>query len=103
MSQLFINNEPWIWIAGLILFLSAYSLLTVWIVNKKKNTSQLVSFYMALKMIKMLIFVSVLLIYQLTVKIETVRFVIVAIVLYLIYLLIDTFFLTHKEKKWKKE
>ena len=102
MSQLFINNEPWIWIAGLILFLSAYSLLTVWIVNKKKNTSQLVSFYMALKMIKMLIFVSVLLIYQLTVKIETVRFVIVAIVFYFIYLLIDTFFLTHKEKKWKK-
>ena len=103
MSQLFINKEPWIWLAGLILFLSAYGFLTVWMIKKKKNSPQLVSLYMALKMIRMLIFVSVLLVYQLTVKIETTCFVIVAIVLYLIYLLIDTFFLTHKEKKWKKE
>ena len=103
MSQLFINKEPWIWLAGLILFFSAYSFLTIWVVNKKKNTSQLVSIYMALKMIRMLIFVSVLLVYKLTVNIETTRFVIVSIVFYFIYLLIDTFFLTHKEKKWKKE
>ncbi|GHT74275.1 hypothetical protein AGMMS50262_06920 [Bacteroidia bacterium] len=104
MSGLFAHKEPWIWLAGVVVFLSAYALLTVWLVNKAKNRQgQLVSLYMALKIVKLLLFVSVLLAYRLMINIETVRFTIITIVLYLIYLLMDTFFLTYKERKWKEK
>ena len=106
MSDLFTSNEPWVWLTGLFLFLLAYGLSTVFIVRKKKKTAgpqQLVSLYMALKVVRLLIFIGVILVYMLAVKIETKRFVLVAVALYVLYLLFDTLYLTYSEKRLKKK
>jgi hypothetical protein len=103
--NIFSDIEPWIWLAGLFLFLSMYAVSTVIIVNKRKKTAsagQLASLYMALKTIRFLLFTGAVLAYMLTVKIETRRFVLAAVALYFVYLLLDTLFLTVTEKRLKR-
>jgi hypothetical protein len=104
--NLFENIEPWIGLAGLFLFLLVYAVLTVAIVNGKKRTvsaGRLASIYMALKTGRILLFAGAVLAYVSIVKIEVKRFVLAAAVLYLIYLLLDTLFLTATEKRLKKK
>jgi hypothetical protein len=95
-----------VYVFELCLFLFAYELSTIFILNKKiKTTSpkRVVSLYMLLKGVKLLLFLAVLVFYMLAVKIETKRFVLVAVAIYFIYLLWDTWFLTSTEKKLKKK
>ncbi|GHT50581.1 hypothetical protein FACS189440_18240 [Bacteroidia bacterium] len=76
------------------------------IVNKKIKTvspKQVVSLYMLLKGGKLFLFLAGMVVYMLTVKIETKRFVLVSVAIYFIYLLWDTWFLTSTEKKLKKK
>jgi cell division protein FtsW (lipid II flippase) len=106
MNFLFTHIEPWIWLAGLLLFLTVYAVATVMIVNKKKKTAsarQLTTLYMALKTARLLVFLGIIFTYLLVVKIEFKRFALTAIVLYLIYLLLDTLFLSFIEKRLKKK
>jgi hypothetical protein len=103
--NIFTHIEPWIWLAGIFLFLLLYAGLTVAVVNKKKRSvsaGRLASVYMALKVFRLLIFIGIVLTYMLTVKIEIKRFVLAAVVLYFVYLLFDTWFLTYSEKRLKK-
>ena len=105
MNFLFNHIEPWIWLAALFSFLGAYAASTVVIVNKKKKTAtpqQITVLYMALKTVRLLIFLGIVLAYVLIVKIEFKRFALAAIAMYLIYLLFDTIFLTFTEKRSKK-
>ncbi|MDR0541989.1 MAG: hypothetical protein LBH19_07220 [Dysgonamonadaceae bacterium] len=102
----FTNIEPWVWLAGLFIFLLMYAVSTVFIVNKKKKTAsagQLASVYMALKAVRLLVFTGTVLVYILTVKMETKRFVLAAVAIYFVYLLLDTLFLTVTEKRLKKK
>ena len=110
MNFLFTNIEPWIWLAALFTFLVLYAVLTVFIINKfvknkKKSLTnqQITMLYMALKVVRLLIFIGIVLVYMLVVKIESKRFALVAIVIYLIYLLFDTLFLSFTEKQMKKK
>ncbi|GHT89150.1 hypothetical protein FACS189474_5560 [Bacteroidia bacterium] len=105
-DKLFVESTPYYYLAGMILFLFAYELSTIIIVNKKTKTAsprQVVSLYMLLKGTKIFLFLAGLVVYMLTVKIETKRFVLVAVAIYFIYLLWDTWFLTFTEKKLKKK
>ncbi|MDR1526651.1 MAG: hypothetical protein LBS46_03145 [Dysgonamonadaceae bacterium] len=105
MNDLFTNREPWIGLAGLFLFLLIYAVLTVTIVNKKKKTAsagRLASIYMALKTARILLYSGAVLVYVSVVKIEVKRFVLAAVIMYLVYLLLDTLFLTATEKRLKK-
>ena len=106
MNFLFTHIESWIWLAGLFAFLVAYAVSTVMIVNKKKKTAtarQLTTLYMALKTIRLLVFLGIIFAYWRVVKIEVERFALTAIVLYLVYLLLDTLFLTFTEKRLKRK
>ncbi|MDR2682954.1 MAG: hypothetical protein LBB64_03680, partial [Dysgonamonadaceae bacterium] len=99
-------SEPWIWLAGLFLFLLIYAVATILIVNKQKRTAsagRLASVYLALKTVRILLFLGALLVYLTVVKIEVKRFVPAALVLYMVYLLLDTLFLTTTEKRLKKK
>ncbi|MCL1937066.1 MAG: hypothetical protein FWF52_01555 [Candidatus Azobacteroides sp.] len=104
-EKLFSENIPYYWIAGMIVFLFFYGFRSIIIVNKKAgvaNPRQMVSLYMMLKGVKIFLFFAALLIYMLGVKIEVKRFVLAATILYLIYLLLDVFFLVSVEKNLKK-
>ena len=106
MNFLFTHIEPWIWLTALFSFLLTYAVATVIIVNKKKKTAtpqQITMLYMVLKTVRLLLFLSIVLAYVLIVKIEFKRFALVAIIMYLIYLLLDTIFLTFTEKRSKKK
>ena len=106
MSVLFTHIEPWIWLAALLVFLLAYAASTVVIINKKKKTAtaqQITMLYMALKAVRMLIFIGIVLVYLLVVKIEAKWFAMGAIALYFIYLVFDTLFLSFTEKQMKKK
>ena len=106
MNFLFTHIEPWIWLAALFAFLLAYAVATVIIVNKKRKTAtagRITMLYMALKVVRLLIFLSIVLAYVLIVKIEFKRFVVVAMMMYLVYLLLDTLFLTFTKKRSKKK
>jgi hypothetical protein len=104
-DKLFVESIPCYYLTGMVLFLFAYELSTIIIVKKKMKTAnprQIVSIYMLLKGGKLFLFLAGLVIYMLAVKIETKRFVLVAVAIYFIYLLFDTLFLTSTEKKLKK-
>jgi hypothetical protein len=97
---------PYIGTAVVVAFLFLYEVFTILFVEKKTKTAnprQIVSLYMLLKGVKLLVFLAVLVFYMLAVKIETKRFVLVAVAIYFIYLLWDTWFLTSTEKKLKKK
>lgn len=103
--MIFTNIETWYWLAGVFLFFAAYSLTSIYIVHKKKFTTtpqQLLSLYMALKLAKIFLLLVFLLVYKLAVSIETKRFVIASGILYGVFLIIDTLYLTSVEKKLKK-
>jgi cell division protein FtsW (lipid II flippase) len=106
MNFLFTHIEPWIWLTVLFSFLVAYAVSTVVIINKKKKTTsarQLTTLYMVLKAVRLLVFIGIVFAYLLIVKIEAKRFALVAIALYLVYLLLDTLFLAFTEKRLKKK
>ena len=106
MNFLFAHIEPQIWLAALFAFLLVYAVTTVVIVNKKTrtaNASQLTTTYLALKVVRLLLFIGVILTYLLVVKIEVKRFVLAATTLYFVYILLDTLFLLLTEKRLKKK
>jgi hypothetical protein len=90
------------WTIGAIGFFALYELATICITNKKKNTipsaRQSINLLLGLKIGKMLLSLFFVLIYAVAVKIEMKRFVAVFLVLYLIYLLFNTLYLTRREK-----
>lgn len=105
-NRVFTNESLLFWTIGIISFLFVYELLTIIVVNKKSRESQpkqLVMLYMFLKGAKIFLFVAILIVYMLTVKVETKRFILVAVALYFIYLLLDTLFLSWVEKRLKIE
>ena len=100
----FTNIEPWIWLTILFSFLVAYAASTVVIINKKKKTAtakQITLIYMALRAVRLLVFLAIIMVYMVVVKIEVKRFALVAIAMYLLYLLLDTLFLSITEKRLK--
>lgn len=102
---LFVSSTPVIWCFAIIVLLAIYEATAIRLVHKKINGSrpqQVVNLYMALKTIKILLFVGTIMIYALAVKVETKRFVLVAVVVYLIYLLLDTLSLSSIEKRKKR-
>lgn len=105
-NQFFTNESLLFWTTGTISFLFLYELITIIIVNKQAKVArpqQLVTLYMFLKGTKIFLFLGTLIIYMLAVKVETKRFVLVAVALYFIYLLLDTLFLSWVEKGIKIE
>ena len=94
------------WTMGVLLFLFFYGIISIFVISKKIQTAssrQVVSLYMLLKGGKIFIFLSIVMTYALAIKVETKRFVLLAVALYFIYLLLDTLFLTKVEKKLKNE
>ncbi|MDR0833839.1 MAG: hypothetical protein LBN93_06605 [Candidatus Symbiothrix sp.] len=103
-SELFVSSIPVYWEIGLITLLFLCELSSTITIHKKKKTAtdqQMVTLYMLLKGIRLAIFASVVFIYMLAIKIETKRWVLVAAVIYCIFLLINTLLLVSEEKKSK--
>ncbi|MDR1683314.1 MAG: hypothetical protein LBS25_08020 [Candidatus Symbiothrix sp.] len=103
--KIFTDIQAWYWLTGIFLFFAAYTSTSIFIVRKKKNTSnprQLLSLYMLLKIVKIFLFIAFLAVYIFTVQVETKRFILVSGVLYGLFLIIDTLYLTLVEKRLKK-
>jgi len=106
MNLLFENKEPWIWETGVILFLLIYGVVTVWIVNKKKNVKnprQLLTFYMLLRGIRFFVILAVVIIYIAFIHVEIKKFLFLTVIFYAVYLLFDTLYLLSVERKIKKK
>lgn len=86
------------------LFFFLYELVVILVTEKKRKTAtpnQLVNLYMGMKVGRMLLSLVYVLIYYLVAGVQLRRFVLVFVVVYLIYLLFDTLYLTKGEKKTK--
>jgi hypothetical protein len=105
-NYIYQDIRPYAGTVTVIAVLFLYETFTMLYVEKKTKTAsprQIVSLYMFLKGGKLLVFLASVVIYMLAVKIETKRFVLVAVAIYFIYLLWDTWFLTSTEKKLKNK
>lgn len=105
-GYLFQNEATLYGILIAIWFYGIYELITILIVESKRKTAnprQLVNLYMALKTVKLLLSLLIASIYIFAVKIEIKRFVLFFVLIYFIYLLFDTLYLTNREKELKKK
>jgi len=103
---LFPNIAPFKWTIGAVVFFFLYELASILIIDKSGHTMsarQSVNLLMGLKVGKILLSLFFLLIYRVTVKTEMRRFILVFFILYLIYLVFNTFYLTSREKEAKKK
>jgi hypothetical protein len=104
-EKLFLDTPPYYWMTGIMLVVFFYEFNSIIMITKKTRTAspkQIVSLYMLLKGVKIFLFLAALIVYTLVVKVETKRFVLVAVAIYFIFLLFDTFFLISTEKRMKK-
>ncbi|MDL2290109.1 hypothetical protein LJB95_01740 [Paludibacteraceae bacterium OttesenSCG-928-F17] len=103
-TQLFVSTVPFVWSISILSALLLYEIMTVWSVERKINTSRpqsIVNLYMLLKALKVFLFLFTVVIYSLSVKVELKNFVLVTVGICFFYLLFDTLFLLHIEKRKK--
>jgi hypothetical protein len=101
-NKLFAGESIFYGAAGACLFFGIYEWITIWIVEAKDKTvspRQSINLFMGLKGGKILLSVFFVMIYALTEKTEMMRFVIIFVVLYLIFLAFDTIYLVCREKR----
>jgi hypothetical protein len=99
-----VSAVPVFWGVGLAVLLGVVGGVSITFADKMIKTAtaqQMVTLYMLLEGIRIVIFATVIFIYMLAIKIETKKFVLVAAVIYCIYLLINTLLLLKTEKKAK--
>jgi hypothetical protein len=104
-DKLFSHEIVLNWTVGACLFLWIYEWITIKIVEAKNKTvspRQSINLFMGLKVGKILLSVFFIMIYSLSVKVEMMRFVMVFMGLYLIFLVFDTIYLVSREKEAKK-
>lgn len=104
-DKLFSHEIVLNWTVGACLFLWIYEWITIKIVEAKNKTvspRQSINLFMGLKVGKILLSVFFIMIYSLSVKVEMMRFVMVFVGLYLIFLVFDTIYLVSREKEAKK-
>ncbi|MDR1562219.1 MAG: hypothetical protein LBS54_03900 [Dysgonamonadaceae bacterium] len=105
-DELFANSEPYWWCQAGILFLTFYELAVVFIIDKKyKSVSprQSINLLMGLKIGRILFSGFFVISYLAVVKLETKRFMLVFLTIYLIFLVFDTLFIISRERKAKKQ
>lgn len=104
-SNLFVGEIIFYWTASACLFFCIYEWVAIKVVETKSKTvspRQSINLFMGLKIGKILLSVFFVMIYSLSVKVETIRFVMVFVGLYLIFLVFDTIYLVCREKEAKK-
>jgi hypothetical protein len=104
-DKLFSHEIVLNWTVGACLFLWIYEWITIKIVEAKNKTvspRQSINLFMGLKVGKILLSVFFIMIYSFSVKVEMMRFVMVFVGLYLIFLVFDTIYLVLREKEAKK-
>lgn len=105
-EHLFALRTPFVWSLCLIAGLFFFEIATMLIVDKKMKGSdqkQIAYTYMILKGLKIFLFLFIVVLYFMTVKIEVRQFVLAAVVIYFVYLVLDTMWLYAIEKEKKKE
>lgn len=103
---IFSTYTPLYWLLGVTLFLFCYELVALRVVKKKiktVNPQQMISWYMLIKGVRLFSFLFMILIYALAVQVEVKRFILIATVLYLFYLLADTVLLSRTERGSKTD
>ena len=86
-------------------FFFLYEAITINIMEKKRKTAsdkQIVNLYLLFKVGRILFALLGVAIYAFTAKVELKRFVLFFVLIYFIYLLFNTLYLTNREKKLKK-
>ena len=86
-------------------FFFLYEAITINIIEKKRKTAsdkQIVNLYLLFKVGRILFALLGVAIYAFTAKVELKRFVLFFVLIYFIYLLFNTLYLTNREKKLKK-
>jgi len=102
----FPNVAPFGWAIGGVVFFFLYEIASILIIDKKGNTisaRQSINLLGGLKIGKILLSLFFLVIYWIIEKTEMKRFLLVFFTIYLIYLVIDTLYLTSREKKAKEK
>ena len=103
-NQIFENGISIKGTGAAIALFSFLEIITNWFIeikNKTLNPRQSVNFFLGIKVGKILLTLMFAAIYAITVKVEQKRFFVVFLILYLVYLLADTIYLTRREKRLK--
>jgi uncharacterized membrane protein len=98
-NQLFEHEISIMGIGGAIAMFTVFGLIKVWITEskmKKLTPQQSINFYLILKVGRIFLSLAFIAVYALSVKVELKRFFIVFLVVYFIYLLVNTFYLARK-------
>lgn len=103
--NLFVGEIIFYWTAGACLFFCIYEWIAIKIVETKSKTvspRQSINLFMGLKIGKILLSVFFVMIYVFIVKMEVMRFAVIFVALYLIFLVFDTVYLVCREKEEKR-
>ncbi|MDR0413774.1 MAG: hypothetical protein LBH61_08250 [Dysgonamonadaceae bacterium] len=101
-SSVFTDSRPYTGAGVAIAFFFFYEIAVILLTQKKTVTPrQSVNLFLGLKAGKIVLSLVFVTLYALVVKVEVKRFVLVFVLLYFIYLLFDTIYLTKNEKKEK--
>jgi hypothetical protein len=99
---LFKDIRPFVWTMVAVAFFFLYEIMVIFLTEKKRKTitpAQSINLFLGLKLGKIILSLFCISIYAFAVKIELKRYVLVFVLLYFIYLLFDTLFLTSRERK----
>jgi hypothetical protein len=97
-----VGVQPFVWTIGAMAFFFLYEIAAILVSEKKRKTitpRQSVNLFLGLKVGKIFLSLIFVTVYALAVRIEVKRFVLIFVLLYFIYLLFDTIYLTKNEKK----
>lgn len=93
------------WLMGSILFFTVYELVTMLVIEKfrnDENQNKKVNLYLGQKVLKILLALGYAGAYVLIEGSELKRFILLFVLIYFVYLLFDTLYLTKTEKKLEK-
>ncbi|MDR3326890.1 MAG: hypothetical protein LBT04_01960 [Prevotellaceae bacterium] len=103
-DRIFTDTAPKLWLFAMIIFLGGYEWVSIIIINRKNMSNmQSVNVFMGFEAGRFLLSLSIILIYYFAVGIEKENFILCFAILYIIYLVFNTFYLKNRENLLKKE
>jgi hypothetical protein len=105
-DRIFQGTEPFVGAMVGLALLSLYEFVAILLTGKKKPAAlptQPIQLFMALKVVKILLSLLLILLYAIVVKVEFAHFIMTFGTLYIVYLFFDTAYLLAKEKIEKEK
>ena len=101
VASVFMRNYLTVWWPAIVGFFFIVGLIVFYFADKakKKDMRKFTNFYMGATVLKMVVYLTIILVYAISFKEDAKRFAVTFLVYYLVYSIFETYKLAKKEKK----